>query len=169
MTNRELATLAVKLLGVYCLILVVGAAPGMGYWLGMELETLAPLLLGIASLLLFTFLGVWLIWKSDSFVRLVVPTAEAPTSERGGASELQGVLFSVIGVVLVVHALPRIILTIFVYSRVEEWEKGTSGLERAWPQLAAVALEIVLGVALFVGSRGLARMWRRIGEMNQRP
>jgi len=174
MTNRELATLVLKLMGVYCLILVVGAIPSVAMWLGIgiEEETLWPLVAGGASLLLYTALGVSLIWKSGWFVGLVVTKSAEPEPEpaRSTPSDLQGVFFSVVGVVLVVHALPSILFIVISHSL----RKSPEGFDPPtipfpWPDLARVAVELALGVALFLGSAGLTRIWRRINEMNQAP
>ena len=169
MTNRDLATLSVKLLGVYCLILFASAAPNFGYWFVAEDRTVAPFVIFIVSTVWFGLLGVILVWKSKWFVSLVDPKPDPPDQETPSVGGLQEVLFSVIGVVLVAHGLPKVASTVIHYTVPEYWSDGTSRFRGAWPGLASSALEIVIGVALFLGSSGLARIWRRIQEMNQAP
>ena len=74
MSNRELASLAIKLLGVHCLTLVLGAVPILALWLSVEQDP--PLLLGIGTLLVFAVLGVTMIWKSGWFARRMMSTTE---------------------------------------------------------------------------------------------
>lgn len=171
MTNRQLAMLVLKLMGVYCLILVAESVPAVSYWLASEGESLLPFALSTMVLLLFTALGISLIWKSERYVRLVLPRSDAADPEPGKSKpdDLQGVFFSVVGVVLVVHALPSIVSIIISYSLADKSPEFGSPPTLPWPSLAAVLVQVALGAALFLGGTGLARIWRRINEMNQAP
>jgi hypothetical protein len=140
----------------------------MGYWTASgELlkESVLPLVFSLFSLVVFIVLGVLLIWRSDWFVGLILPTAGVASPDAGEPKRLQAVLFSVVGVVLVVIALPTIIFTIVAYA-VEDPEMRT---RIEWARLASLGVQLLLGVALFLGSTGLTRVWRRINEMNRAP
>lgn len=165
MTNRELASLAIKLVGLYCLIQVVLHIAGASYMVLSGQMTIPALGLFYAVLSSFVALGALLIWKSEWFVRLVLAARKRPgPDEETEQKRLQPILFSVVGVVLVVQALPQVSFTISRYLFEEDRELGWQ-----WPHLTGLAVQMLLGVALFLGSGGLARVWRRINEMNQWP
>lgn len=166
MSNRELASLAIRLLGVYCLVRALASVADLTLLLAIAEETsIVPLLAGIGKVLILAVMGVTMIWKSPWFARRMMRANEEarPDAEP---RQLQAVLFSVIGVVLIVWAVPRITSI--------TWTVASSGsedkLSAYWnPDLVALVVQLVLGVALFVGSGGLARIWRRINQMNQMP
>ncbi len=164
MTNRELASLGIKLVGLYCLIQVVARVAGFSYSLLSGQAKMPALGLFFGVFLVFVALGVLLIWKSERFVHLALPRAERSSHEGSEPPRLQAVFFSVVGVVLIVQALPSV--TLFV---ARHWIEESPPFGWQWPHLAALLVQVVLGVALFLGSAGLTRIWRRINQMNQAP
>ena len=75
-------------------------------------------------------------------------------------------LFSVVGLVLVVHSVPGLIQYFVNLVFIDE---PSARIHPPWIAAVVLAIEFLMGVGLFVGSRGLARLWRRIGEMNRMP
>jgi len=179
MTNRQLATLAVKLLGVYCVMQLVGTIPGILAWarvdeplVGLDAASTWTLQVGFAvTVAAHAVLAILLIWRSGWFVRLVAPDgaqAAVPGEGKDDARAFQGVLFSVVGLLLIAFALPELVSTLF--SRLALRDPATAPPDRWFTtSLVRVGVELALGVALFLSGGGLARFWQRVNEMKRLP
>jgi hypothetical protein len=171
-SNRALAALAIRLMGIYAWFQVLTVAPTMGYlFVGESLRHdekglwMAMVAISFVALALWIALGFLMILMADRIALRMAPPGEGPRPEPADPGSLQAVFFSVVGLILVVHSIPKLIETLV------SLKVAGSGafLFPPWISVLLVALEFVMGVALFVGARGLSRVWRRIGEMNRMP
>jgi hypothetical protein len=153
----DLAIVALRLMAIYLLIrgleyipllsifLMTGASP-------QAYEAVFLLMPGgiyIASgtlLMIFAPLGG----------RLLLPRARS-TQNRPTGSDLQAIAFSVVGVVLVTRAVGGITL-IYVGGQGARQIYGTEG----WFAYLGPAIQLAIGIALFLGGRGLSRFWQKL-------
>jgi len=171
MTKREFASLVLKLLGVYAIIEALPLIQYVSMFLGMlgrpngEWPVGAwPWMATTTPFLLVGGVGVILIARSDSLAGWLV-TDDSKMDMRSGlsAQDVQAIAFSVVGVLVLLQAVPRLIHVIAAFSQIASDEKMKSSLLRsACVSLATLLIQVGLGVALFFGSRGLANIWTRL-------
>ncbi len=148
MTRQELLALAVRIIGVYLLVMF---GP---YYLSIFFQksvtsTIAPLIqasltLAVSLVLIFAScpIGRLLAGGKDESVNLTALTF----------SDWQTILFSAIGVVTTIRGLQQLGMSL-LYIRAMSMEL-----------IVPAAVQIMLGVALFLGARGLANLWRRLRQ-----
>ena len=172
MSNQALATLVVRLMGIYAWFQVLTVAPTMGYlFVGESLRHdqrglwMAMVAISFVALALWIALGFLMILMADRIALRMAPPEEEPRPQPADSGSLQAVLFSVVGLIFVLHSIPKLI------EQLVSIKIAGSGafLYPPWIAVLLLALEFLMGVALFLGSRGLSRIWRRIGEMNRMP
>lgn len=74
---------------------------------------------------------------------------------------VQILAFTIIGVLLIVNAVPSLIPALTVYAVLHEHNVGQVGLE-SLSQLVDSAIRIILGLWLVLGSKGLVNLIKRI-------
>lgn len=147
MSREDVATLALKLLGVYFL---AGAIP----FLGRFVTTLTHVLVFLVPFLLTVVVGVVLICSARRLGRVLTgDTGDPGVAGSLSVSDWQSIAFSAIGVSLFVHGLPQL-------AGLARLSPGRS----IWPYAVAPAVQIVVGIALFLRAKGLANVWRRMQE-----
>jgi hypothetical protein len=162
-TRGDVAALTVRIVGIYValqgLTLLVGLLPYLFSWNSILIPYTIDFAIyeGIAAVLILKAarIGTWLLPRAAD----LHPDSSAPAA----ATELQPVAFSVIGVLLVVWAVPEILLVFFgngyhpnaaIYS-----EPPRSDLLIS---LLRPGVEFVLGLWLFFGSKRLSRYWQHL-------
>ena len=87
-----------------------------------------------------------------------------PPSDRASSilAELQPIAFSVLGLVILMNSIPILLSNVFGPGGWAEDGGGiyVRGADPAWPIHIATLLRVALGLALFLGGRPLARIWR---------
>jgi hypothetical protein len=174
MTKRDLAEVLLRITGVYALflaiphltnILALAALPATaevrqqyGPWI-YAMQILPFLFLAVPALAL--------IIRGDSFARLIVPhDSDAPTDSSIKSVDIQAIAFSVVAVVLALHAVPRIgglcgNLWKLRMAGVDSYARASLVVE-TWQLAGVIALQFGLAAALFLRGRGLAALWHRI-------
>ena len=149
MSREDVATLALKLLGVYFL---AGAIPFLGHFV-TTLRSEHVLVL-LVPFLLTVVVGVLLICAARRLGRVLTGDTGAPgVAGSLSVSDWQSIAFSAIGVSLFVHGLPQL-------GSLARFDPGRS----IWPYVVAPAIQIVVGIVLFLRAKGLANVWRRLQE-----
>jgi hypothetical protein len=164
-----IGTIALQLVGVYCiayslpvlsLMLTLfgasggGAGGGMrtGMWSQMLISLAMPGLYAVVGVLLIRFaprLSGWL-FRHDVGGLMIGPV----TSQAG--RYLQAVAFSVAGVLTMVNAAPRLVSMIGLSLM------NRGGRLSGYPQMVEPIAQLVLGLVLFLQSKGLSRLWHKI-------
>jgi len=175
MTKREVASLALKLLGIYAFILSISLLHSMMYTIAMNSGQYADqpgqspnsALLAIGSgipWLLLIFLGWYLIAASERLGRCIFPqaTAEEKTSALS-SGDVQTIAFSIVGLLLLTKAAPglfRVILWIWLI------HSGNFPRAAAKDQIiqssVVLVVQLVFGLYLFLGSKGLSGLWHKL-------
>ena len=173
MSNFALATLAIRLMGVYAWFQVATVATSIPYLflydsLREEERGKWAALVAIAFVMLavWILLGFVLIFAAEKIARRLAPAEEGLPPPAADPGTLQAVLFSVVGLVMVAHALPALVQQLVSLSIMDS---DSVRWVPSFVSTSIIALEFLMGVGLFVGSRGLSRLWRRIGQMNRMP
>ena len=171
MTKREVASLALKLSGIYAFIVSVSSLHTMMYMIAMHTNhanrvTISPFwAAGSAiSFLFLVFLGWYLISASERLSRRLFPQdVEGDKISAFSSENMQTIAFSIAGLLLLTKAVPglfQVILRISdIYSRnlPLAFSKG-----RLVQEAVVVVVQLALGLYLFLGSKGLSELWHKM-------
>jgi hypothetical protein len=174
MTRHELASFALKLLGIYVLFeslpflqqvgSLVYMLPGYRnqpisvFW--VTLITLVPLLLVVAA-------GAVLIVFSRSLAPVLIGEDKPlGISSAVTGRDVQAIGFSIVAVLIFLQAVPPIgqaTWTIYYAASHRFPESAASQVvQGVWRYGVPAAIQLVLAVILFLRARGLAKLWHRI-------
>ncbi len=163
MTKKEIVSLSLKLAGIYCLIMAIShfghAIPSIvilgrrGFWSMLLLLSLTPFVL----LLLF---GVYLIFSSKLPSKMASSMIEEEKTTSFTFQDIQVLAFSIIGVWLLSSAIPNFIQAI-VQTTILYSSSRQSVSVYFMSQIVAAVLKLALGIYLFSGGKGLAKLWQR--------
>lgn len=109
-----------------------------------------------ASLATLAILGVGLVVGGG---RLAARMFRSVVPEQPLALELQPVAFSVLGIVIVVRALPTVLSIVASAGWFELGDSVLTTRSVPWPAIAANFLRLAIGIALFLGGGLLSRAW----------
>lgn len=174
MTRHELASFALKLLGIYALIKSLpliqhlGGALGMlgsdqgrdmvGFWtfVGLLIPLVLTALVG----------GLLLAFSRDLAPRLMGEDKPLGLSSALSAEDVQAIGFSVVAVLIFLGAIPQLTHVIVYWSYVA----SRSSLEPVrrqmawsiWQSSLSGGIQLTLAIVLFLRPRGLSNLWRRL-------
>jgi hypothetical protein len=170
MVNKQIASLGCKFLGIYALIQsiplignffqmlsLVKDDPSFG--VGLFLSTFLPFLIMAAS-------GLALIIFSRKFAHKMVPSVSVTLAEQGLSSkDIQSIAFSVVGLVLIVIAIPKIFQigwNIYALQSAGDQRNTQELLQRNWSFTLATGIQFIIGLFLYIGSELIATAWHFI-------
>ena len=168
MTKKEIVSLSLKLAGIYCLIMAIShfgyAIPSVvilgrrGFWSMLLLLSLTPFVL----LLLF---GVYLIFSSKLPSKMASSMIQEEKTTCFTFQDIQVLAFSIIGVWLLSSAIPnfiRNIVEIMVMHLTSQQSVPVFRDKYFISRIVAAVLKSALGIYLFSGSKGLAKLWQKL-------
>jgi len=179
MTKREVASLALKLLGIYAFIISVSLLHSMMLMIATysaqyadhlgQVPSLTLLAAGsMISLLLLIFLGCYLIMASERLSRLIFPQEGTEDKISSLSSrDVQTIAFSIVGVLLLTSAVPGLFRVMLRISQVLYHQKNlfsTVVKGRIIEDSVVLVVRLTLGLYLFLGSKGLSRLWHKIQQ-----
>ncbi len=177
MTKREIASLACKILGVYALLQIPQYLQGIYFFLSrffveeLRDDNIHTFLWNLSTtfvpVLLYLIAGILLWRRSDSLASRMVSDDQPPEEQSTISGQaVSAIAFSIVGLVVLVHAIPRIThllaRLVYVYGPTPEF-----GGERVWDagtiaRLTALGVQVILGAVLMVGGRALSQLVMRI-------
>ena len=157
-----IGTIALQLVGVYCMVLALPMLSMLASWVGISGGRFsgAQLVVAFVPVAIYAVMGVLLIRYAPRISAWLFRDAtlggvmSGPVTTSSG-QYLQASAFSVVGVVLVVHAAPSLVPLIWV--SVMDMGRFTD-----YGGMIEPVARILLGVALFLHSKGLAVLWHKI-------
>jgi hypothetical protein len=173
MNQNQIASLSLKLLGIYSIIEAIPLLRELSQvfaWRGSKIQMDGGpfktdlLLIGILiSFGLLTLVGFCLILFSKSFATRMTTKDEiiTETSELT-ARNIQSIAFSVVGLVMIVIAIPHLVqLAANLQAlKIAGSEMVTKELSiGTWAYSIGIAVQFVIGLLLFLGGRGLSSIW----------
>ena len=165
MSKREIASLAIKLMGVFLVVTSLGYLPmvfgftnASGLWQGV---------LRFIGCLGSPALGGLIIVYSDKIAaRLIREDNVYVTSGEDAMTknDVMAIAFACVGLHIAVTAVPQIFSTLirFIsYPVLREGQSFSAGV-RSITTIIAPVVKLCLGIWLFVGSRAIVRLWHKI-------
>lgn len=169
MTARSGAFLILKGAGLYCFIRALEALPFLPVLArpGASAGASLPIwLLGLIWPLALLILGAFFFFRTESFLSLMLP-AEEVNDARLSSPHIQALAFSIIGVLLLAFAIPRMAGLAIDLSRTPQ---SVWSYVQSHPFLVVDPLfRLLLGVVLFFQASGLAALWHRLQGIQKAP
>ncbi len=176
MTKKEIVSLSLKLAGIYCLIMsisylsfalmtIVPALRRQGFWdMLISITPFVSLLLSITPSLLLLLFGAYLMFSSKLPSRMASSIIQEEKATSFTFQDIQVLAFSIIGVWLLASAIPaffRPVIQIIVQRSASQ--RPVSVFQNGYfiSQIVAAVLKLALGIYLFSGSKGLAKLWQK--------
>jgi hypothetical protein len=164
MTKKEIVSLSLKLAGIYCLIMAIthlsfASMTVVSTWRKGFLYMLISII-PFVSLILF---GAYLIFSSKLPSKMASSMIQEEKTTSCTFQDIQVLAFSIIGVWLLSSAIPRFIQAIARITVYSTSQQSVSVFENSFiiSQIVAAVLELALGIYLFSGSKGLAKLWQK--------
>lgn len=174
MTRHELASFALKLLGLYALVQalpLLQSVGGLAYVLEAKDRQTATQFIVLAAtmipLLMTAAAGVAL-WAYSRNLAPRLVGEDGPLGMSGGLTgrEVQAIGFSVVAVLIFLHAVPQIAQALWAayYAIMPHLSEEVSARMRHnfWQNSVPAVIQLVLAIVLFLQARGLADLWHRI-------
>jgi len=170
MDKKQIASLGCKFLGIYS---IIQSIPLMGNVLQISAFAKDDPSFGV-SLFLSTFLpflimaalGIALLIFSNRFAQKTVPTNSGINTETGlSTKEVQSIAFSVVGLVLIVLAIPKIFQigwNVHALQSAGDQRDTHELLKQNWSFTLAAGIQFLIGFFLFIGSELLSSGWHFI-------
>lgn len=175
MTKREIASLVIKLMGVFILLKTISYVPMVISMMfsGMRSESL--LIAGVMVILSIVMIAISLAWSlliiffSDKFAARIIKenaTIEA-LSTTINRDDVMMIAISCIGLYFITAAMPVVIRGLLynaAFMRIRSGSPfvGPSGLLNLLRELIVPAVQIAIGLWLFIGSKGIVKFWKKI-------
>jgi hypothetical protein len=173
MKPNQLATLVLRLLGIYCFVVFVPMAPLFGSVLFYaqsrhDNSGIAAIVLTVLFLIFWLGIGTLLIVCSVPWGEMLTPKNMSEGNITAVSFEqIQILVFAIAGVLIFSDALPQLLNSFYSFFASLNQVAGTNQppayAEFNWRSLLAATgtlLKAALGLWLFFGARGFANFWR---------
>ncbi|RKY56513.1 MAG: hypothetical protein DRP89_01215 [Candidatus Neomarinimicrobiota bacterium] len=173
MTKNDIFSLALKILGIYALIVAITT---IRFSLSMILSCisspqyspglLSTIIASLIPLLLLLTLSYFLIKMSEKLSELLIPNGNVERIKTSlSTKEIYYIAFSIIGVFVIVTALPKLfqVITQFSYFKIHKGDAFSARIgQRLIESSVDVIVRFALGFYLFFGGKGLSTIWHKI-------
>jgi hypothetical protein len=178
MTKKEIISLSLKLAGIYCLIMAIShfgyTIPSIfsslmrkGFWaMIISITSLLSLLLYLTPFALLILFGFYLIFSNKLPSKMASSMIQEEKQTPCTFQDIQVLAFSIIGVWLLVSVIPNFIQLIVQIIIVMQHSTSQSS-SFVFPgsyyisRILASVLKLALGIYLFSGGKGLAKLWQK--------
>ncbi len=171
MTKKEIVSLSLKLAGIYCLIMAIShlnfaimyvvSSLRQGFWdMLISITPFVLLLLSFTPVVLLLLFGAYLIFSNKLASKMASSMIEEEKTTSFTFQDIQVLAFSIIGVWLISSAIPTFIQAIVRITVMYSTSQRSVSVYFI-PQIVATVLKLALGIYLFSGSRGLAKLWQK--------
>jgi Ca2+/Na+ antiporter len=164
MTKKEIVSLSLKLAGIYCLIKAIPYVDLVISAVGLRSLGFMFMLLQITPFVLLLLFGAYLIFSSKLPSKMASSMIQEEKTTSFTFQDIQVLAFSIIGVWLISCAFPY-----FIYAIVRIVEHSTSQQSvsvfrdsNIISQIVTGVFKLALGIYLFSGSKGLAKLWQKL-------
>ncbi len=175
MTKKEIVSLSLKLAGIYCLIMslsqlnfvgmTVASILREGFWhMLTSITTIVSLLISITPFVLMLLFGAYLIFSNRLPSKIASSMIQEEKTTCFTFQDIQVLAFSIIGVWLLSSAIPNVFQVIARITVLHSTsQQSVSVFQNSYfiSQIVAAVLKIALGIYLFSGGKGLAKLWQK--------
>jgi hypothetical protein len=176
MTKKEIVSLSLKLAGIYCLIMAITrlnfaimsavSALRQGFWdMLISITPFVVLLLSFTPVVLLLLFGAYLIFSSKLPSKMASSMIQEEKTTSFTFQDIQVLAFSIIGVWLLSSTIPtfiQVIVRITVLYSASQQSVPVFRNSYIISQIVVPVLKLALGIYLFSGSKGLAKLWQKL-------
>jgi hypothetical protein len=177
MTKREIASLAIKLMGVFILLKSIVYIPMsysgvfyafQGHTKPGLLNTLFMIMMSTGIALIPVAFSIFIILFSNKAAEWLIkedaPLEQPHTPVSKG--EIMSIAISCLGLYFIIAAVPQVISGLLngfsvINRQTATWFTGPYRLMNVCRQMIAPAVQMGLGVWLFLGSKGIIKIWKK--------
>ena len=166
MDKIVVASLASKFLGIYALIQSIPLFGNISQLIAFAGDdpslTLSLILATIIPALLMVMLGIVLIIFSNIIAKRMLPDEPEHTKGSLSTKDIQSVAFSIIGLLMIVLAFPKIIqiiVNVHALKTAGDERRITELMSSTWAFATATGIQFIIGILLFIGSEILSSVW----------
>lgn len=176
MNNIQIGSLAFKLAGIFSIIQAIPLLRQISEVFALKNSPIFETASGqaypsnfifigiITSISLLILFGLILLCFSNSFSRKMFGKDNSPSTPETEitAKNIQTVAFSIVGVILVVVAIPKLVqlgANIQALVNAGDGEPTRNISVGTWAYSIGMAVQMLVGILLFVGSKGLSSLW----------
>lgn len=176
MTNQQIASLSLKILGIYSIILAVPMIGNLINAFGFPANGImerTTIVLSVAITFVLQFgTGLYLIYFGDIIAIKIMPKADTIDSNSAlNSRDIQAMAFSIIGVVLIVVTIPKLFqlgANIYAIQRSADSMQAEYKFERDTIAFGVnILCRFILGVLLFITGDSLSNIWHKINNRIQ--
>ncbi|MBI5237909.1 MAG: hypothetical protein HY887_05750 [Deltaproteobacteria bacterium] len=166
MTSSELASLSLKITGIYSIISAIPLLQSLSQVFSFQdskLNTNLVIIGPMASFGILLLIGIYLIAFSKDLAKKMVSEDEAKDLLADlSPKTIQSIAFSIVGLLMIVFALPNLVQ---LAAHLHELKKAGDEMYpksiriEAWAFSIGMAFQFILGILIFLGGRGLSSIW----------
>ncbi|GAB6154423.1 hypothetical protein JCM17380_31730 [Desulfosporosinus burensis] len=163
MSNREVASLGCKILGVYMIIQGINVSTSvLSFSLATSNQMAKENLLNISYPLMYILFGV-LLWLLSNKLSVIIIKGETHFNEGTGisASDIQRVAFSVLGLFFLGNSLPRLVSLVANFYTMRGRGITISGAEILLGAGGEIT-QLIVGLWIFLSAKGLVNFLKKI-------
>ena len=165
MTSFNLASILIRIIGIYSLIISFPFVGSIMSSYSVDEDRIYFFLGSLIPFLLLALTGILLIVFSNSLARKMTRSDDITDSGETALNNLHVLIFSCVGLIIAIWPIPKLIYVgsnIYVLKNYSD-EMTSFVFKKTVLESYAYAfgyiLQIVLGLAIFIGSKGLSKVW----------
>ncbi len=176
MKNQQIASLSLKIIGIYSIILAVPMIGNLinafGFPADGPMERIIIVLSVAITFVLQLVASLFLIYFGDRIAKIFIPTSDTNESISAlNSRDIQAIAFSIIGVVLIVVTIPKLFqlgANIYAIQRAADNFQAEYKLERDTIAFGVnILCRFILGILLFITGDSLSNIWHKITKRIQ--
>lgn len=168
MNARQLASLVLKLFGIFLLVRHLGFLFMMLGQVNMIRSTglsgfdnTTGIAISVGAALLYVLACLLLVFQSDAIARRIAPDEPAMLAPGMDADTIQALAFCILGLVLLTKSIPELAQS-GVYYFMIEGEQYQASSRVLYSQLVSTVIQFVIGLVLFLQADGLTGIWKKL-------
>ncbi|MDX9980250.1 MAG: hypothetical protein RBU25_09530 [Lentisphaeria bacterium] len=168
MNARQLASLVLKLFGIFLLLrhlglffLILGQVNMISSTGFSGFDNTTSIAISVGAVLLYLLVCLLIIVKSDAIARRIAPDEQAMLAPGLDADTVQALAFCILGLVLLTGSIPKLAQSAVVYF-MTECGQGQANSRGLCSQLVSTVIQFVIGLVLFLQADGLTGIWKKL-------
>ena len=164
-----IASLASKFLGIYALIQSIPLIGSISQLIAFAKDdpslSFRLIIASIIPALLMAMTGIVLIILSNKIANKMLSGEKIQTETNVSPKDIQSIAFSVVGLLLIVLAFPKIIqvvLNIYSLKSAGDERNVSELIMNNWNYTISIGLQLIIGIFLFIGGELLSSAWHFI-------
>lgn len=170
LSRFDMAVIAIRMLGLFALLQATAnvgwVAASVWAWLraGRFTTVMPDLLMTLFPMAAYALGSFLLLTRALAIAAYVLPgvSQEAVGREKPAVQQLQGAAFAVAGILVCIWAIPEAAIALWWQLQINSGEAPDGTIAFTTERWVTFAVQMLLGIFLFMGSKRLAAFWHRL-------